>query len=631
MLIFKQNMFITFIYNNSEEILKKHYLCGSLITVVCCDVLSLMHTFESLGLRPDLVHTLHQLGFEQPTPIQEQAIPVLLSGKSDLIGLASTGTGKTAAFALPLLQHLDLQNPSVQGLVLCPTRELCLQVEKDVCRLAASMEDFRSVAVYGGASISGQLRQLRQQPQVVVATPGRLMDMMERKAVSLGALKFVILDEADEMLNMGFREDIDHILSHTPEQKRVWLFSATMSPSVKSIAERFMRDTKEVTVGARNATASRIEHLWVMVKESNKYEALRRFIDVEPEFFGIVFTQTRADAQDVASRLIQDGYSADALHGDLSQQARDKVMRAFRNRSLRILVATDVAARGIDVQDITHVVHYALPDDLESYTHRAGRTARAGKTGQSICLIRPGQQGRIRHIERITNCTFTKTEVPSQEEILGRRMESWLQQFLVETVANAVPAAILKQVDLALSDLSREELVHRMVAQALAKFTSSFQNIESAPSSRSERFRDDNDHQKEPRRRKQRESHSEEGPAAGFKIYYISAGKKDGVNPGNLLQFIEDEAGISRKHIGRIVLENEHSFIEVSQAVAKEFHKKTNEFMVGNRQLEVREANDSDVIRLEKGKPNMDKPRRFSDKAPDDRKKRNYSSRERSR
>ena len=356
--------------------------------------------FEELGIEQRIVKAITELGFENPTPIQEETIPVLLSGKKDLVGLAQTGTGKTAAFGLPMAQLVDFNSRNTQALIICPTRELCLQITRDLQSYVKYIDGAHIVAIYGGASLEMQSRELSRGAQIIVATPGRMVDMINRRKVKLANISMVVLDEADEMLNMGFKEDLDSILSETPPDKNTWLFSATMQNEVARIAKNYMKDPYEVTVGKQNQGADNIEHRYYIVHAKDKYAALKRIADYNPEIFGIVFCRTRIETQQIAEQLIKDGYNADSLHGDLSQQQRDQVMARYRSKTLQMLVATDVAARGIDVNNITHVINYNLPDDIENYTHRSGRTARAGKSGVSIVIINMKEVGKIRMIER---------------------------------------------------------------------------------------------------------------------------------------------------------------------------------------------------------------------------------------
>ena len=384
----------------------------------------MINPFKLLGISDDVVNAVKDLGFENPTPIQEQAIPVLLEGNNDFVGLAQTGTGKTAAFGLPLIELIDFSSKKPQALILCPTRELCLQIASDIKNYSKNTPGASVVAVYGGANIMQQLREIRNGVQVVVATPGRMLDIIGRKAIDFSSVKYVVLDEADEMLNMGFQEDINDILSTTPDDKKTWLFSATMPPEVRRIAKNYMDNPTELTMGTKNTGNVNIEHEYYVVRARDKYAALKRIVDFNPEIFAVVFCKTKMDTQDVAEKLIKDGYNPDALHGDLSQQQRDKVMQRFRDRNMQLLIATDVAARGIDVNNVTHVVNYSLPDEIESYTHRSGRTGRAGKTGISICIINSKELGKIRQIERIIGKSFTKAELPTGFDVCEKQLFS---------------------------------------------------------------------------------------------------------------------------------------------------------------------------------------------------------------
>ena len=387
-------------------------------------------TFSELGLRDEVLKSITDLGFEAPTPIQQEAIPYLLKSESDFVGLAQTGTGKTAAFGLPLVNNVQSGTRLPQGLVICPTRELCLQISKDLENYAKYDRDTQVVAVYGGTDIRRQMTQVKT-ATIIVATPGRLVDLINRKAIVLQEVQCVVLDEADEMLNMGFKEDIDMILRQTPEKKNVWLFSATMPKEVAMIAKTYMTDPLEVSIGHKNQGNENIEHIYYSVKEKDRYAALKRLIDVNPDIFGLVFCRTRHETQSVAEKLSKDGYNAEPLHGDLSQAQRDNVMKRFRERTLQLLVATDVAARGIDVDNITHVIHYQLPDDIENYTHRSGRTARAGKKGESLVLINTREGYKIRSIEKQIRTDFTQGTIPSAQEICGLQLKNSYLLFLL--------------------------------------------------------------------------------------------------------------------------------------------------------------------------------------------------------
>jgi ATP-dependent RNA helicase DeaD len=377
-----------------------------------------MTLFTDFALREELTQAVSAMGFTTPTPIQEKTIPILLAEPVDIIGLAQTGTGKTAAFGLPLLQYLDVDNRDVQALVLSPTRELCMQIEVAFSEYGQFMKGFRSVAVYGGVPIGGQIRDIKRLPQVIVATPGRLIDLLERKAINLDNVKMVVLDEADEMLNMGFREDIDFILKNTPARVTTWLFSATMSNDVRGIAKRFMREWKEISVSPANSTNENIDHQYYITNRHTRFETLQRLLDFTPGIYGIIFTRTKQDAQDTAEKLMRQGYHVSPLHGDMDQKMRSKVMDRFKSKQLQCIVATDVAARGIDENDITHVINYELPDDPEVYTHRSGRTARAGKSGICMSIVTPKEISSIRQIERLVKQTFHKSDIPDGAEVV---------------------------------------------------------------------------------------------------------------------------------------------------------------------------------------------------------------------
>ena len=426
--------------------------------------------FKLLGISDDVVNAVTDLGFENPTPIQEQAIPVLLEGSNDFVGLAQTGTGKTAAFGLPLIELIDFKLNKPQALILCPTRELCLQIASDIKNYSKNISGASVVAVYGGANIMQQLREIRNGVQIVVATPGRMLDIIGRKAIDFSSVKYVVLDEADEMLNMGFQEDINEILSTTPDDKKTWLFSATMPPEVRRIARNYMDNPTELTMGTKNTGNVNIEHEYYQVRARDKYAALKRIVDFNPEIFAVVFCKTKLDTQDVAEHLIKDGYNADALHGDLSQQQRDKVMQRFRDRNMQLLIATDVAARGIDVNNVTHVINYSLPDEIESYTHRSGRTGRAGKTGISICIINSKEIGKIRQIERIIGKQFTKAELPTGFDVCEKQLFSLIHKVQnVEVNESQIDQYIPRIMD-EFAELSKEDVIKRFASLEFNRF-----------------------------------------------------------------------------------------------------------------------------------------------------------------
>jgi len=507
-----------------------------------------MNTFQELGLDARLVKSVEALGFVTPTPIQLQAIPALLEGGRDLVGLAQTGTGKTAAFGLPLLQLIDLSKNHPQALILAPTRELCVQIYNDLQNYSKEMKGFEAVPVYGGASIMDQIRKIKRGVHVVVATPGRLIDLIKRKALDLGKVQILVLDEADEMLNMGFKEDIDFILENTPESRNTWLFSATMPREVSNIAKQYMDNPFEITTESRQKGNENIEHCYAMVKARDRYAALKRFVDANVEIFGIVFCRTKLETQDVAEHLIRDGYNADSLHGDLSQAQRDKVMGRYRDRSLQLLVATDVAARGIDVQDVTHVIHYNLPDELENYMHRSGRTARAGKTGISLAIVHTKDMSRIRQIERSTGRTFKQLQVPNAMEVCEKQLMKLVKRIHDVKVNEKEIEPYLESIYEELKDLDRDALIHRFVSIEFNRFLEYYKN---AP-----------DLNADVRPTKGGESG---GRAYGDKHsrMFVSIGSKDGLDKGKLLRFICDTTGEKGAIFGRIDVQGVYSFVDV--------------------------------------------------------------------
>ncbi|MFI5136722.1 MAG: DEAD/DEAH box helicase [Sphingobacteriales bacterium] len=521
-----------------------------------------MNPFIELGIRHDIVNAISELGFENPTPIQEQSIPVLLTGSNDFVGLAQTGTGKTAAFGLPLLELLDFEENYPQALVLCPTRELCLQITNDIKNYAKKMGNVHVVAVYGGASISDQLRQIKRGVQIVVATPGRMLDIINRKAIDFSKVKFVVLDEADEMLNMGFQEDIDSILSTTPEEKKTWLFSATMPGEVRRIAKKYMTDPFELTMGEKNTGNVNIEHEYYIVRARDKYAAFKRIVDFNPDIFGIVFCRTKIETQDIAEALLKDGYNADSLHGDLSQQQRDKVMKRYRDRSLQLLIATDVAARGIDVSDITHVINYSLPDEVENYTHRSGRTARAGKTGVSISIINAKELGKIRQIERGLGKKFVKAEIPTGFDVCEKQLFSIVHKIHDVQVNEQQIDQYLPRIMEEFKDMSKEEFIKRFASIEFNRFLDYYKNAPdlNAPLEEGRRFERNDD----------RSADRGNGVAGGGKSEYtrlfINLGSVDEFNRGDLLGYICNQSKISGRTVGKIDVKGVYSFFEVPHA-----------------------------------------------------------------
>jgi ATP-dependent RNA helicase DeaD len=508
-----------------------------------------MQSFETLGLSGELVAAIRKIGFEQPTPVQQQAIPVLLKGDQDVVALAQTGTGKTAAFGLPLIELIDDFDKTTQALVLAPTRELCLQITNDFETFTKSVKNLNIVAVYGGASISDQIRKVKRGAQIIVATPGRLMDLLDRKVINLKVIRFVILDEADEMLNMGFKEDIDHILSHTPDEKNVWLFSATMPREVRTIANTYMDRPVELTVGERNQGNQNIEHQYIVVDEKDRYLALKRIVDYNLDIFGVIFCRTKLDTQRVAEHLIKDGYNADSLHGDLTQQQRDRVMGNFRSKALQLLVATDVAARGIDVSNITHVIHMNLPDEMEFYTHRAGRTARAGKTGISVALITRKEVGKIKQIEKSIQVKFQKKLVPTGIEVCEKRVLNIVHRLREVQLVEDEITGFLPSVYEELKDLNKEEIIKRFTALEFNHFL--------------DYYRDAPDLNKAERSDRQEKEGG--GKYVTGDRLFINLGKMDGLDSGKLLALICDRCNISRQKVGKIDLKGAYSFFEIEK------------------------------------------------------------------
>src|SRR5580765_2928287 len=437
-----------------------------------------MMTFEGLGLDAKLIRAIDVLGFTQPTPIQEKAIPVLLSGTKDLVGLAQTGTGKTAAFGLPLLQLINVQQKSPQALVVCPTRELCLQIVSEVELFKKFMPGMHVVAVYGGASIGMQIRDLKRGVQIVVATPGRLIDLIERKAINLEEIRYVVLDEADEMLNMGFQDDIEFILQNTPKREATWLFSATMPTEIKRVSRKYMKDPFEITIGKMNAANKNIDHQYFVTAAHHRYDTLKRIIDFNPGLYGIIFTRTKADAQNIAEKLTREGYDIDALHGDLTQQQRDKVMGEFREKTIQLLIATDVAARGIDVVGITHVINYELPDDVEVYTHRSGRTGRAGNTGVCLSIINSRELGKIRQIERMVQVPFHKVEIPTGKDVCRKQFFHFMEKLLQADISHGNYETYVPMLAERFSDITKEEVLKRVAALEFSRFLKYYENAE---------------------------------------------------------------------------------------------------------------------------------------------------------
>ena len=433
-------------------------------------------TFKELNLKDGILSAIEDLGYEQPMPVQEQVIPFMLTQSADLVALAQTGTGKTAAFGLPILNMIDVDRHQVQALVLAPTRELCIQISNDLKGYSKNLDGLRIVPVYGGEDIRVQLRQLDQAPQIIVATPGRLIDLIERGKIKLQNINFLVLDEADEMLNMGFKEDIEKILEQTPDTRRTTLFSATMPAEIQRIARQYMHDYKEITVGSRNAGTENVEHIYYVSQARQRYLVLKRIVDLNPDIYGIVFCRTRQETKEVADKLMQDGYNADALHGDLSQSQRDTVMLKFRVRNIQLLVATDVAARGLDVSDLTHVINYNLPDDVEIYTHRSGRTGRANKTGVSVSIIHSKEKFKIKDIERMLKRKFEQQQIPNGLEVCKKQLFYMIDRMQNVEVNEEQIAPYMGQIMKQMEDLPKEEMIKRFVSLEFNRFLDYYKN-----------------------------------------------------------------------------------------------------------------------------------------------------------
>ena len=548
-----------------------------------------MNAFEALGLNEQLIQAITDLGFETPTSIQEKAIPVLLSGTTDFIGLAQTGTGKTAAFGLPLLQLIDPAQRHPQALIVCPTRELCLQITSDLDTYKKHSKGLFSEAVYGGASIMMQIRNLKKGVHIVVATPGRLIDLIERKAIDLQKVKYVVLDEADEMLNMGFRDDIDFVLKNTINRESTWLFSATMPPEVRAISKNYMDNPKEVTVGKKNTANVNIDHQYFVSPAQHRYETLKRLIDFNPGMYGIIFTRTKADAQEVSERLAKAGYDIEALHGDLTQQQRDKVMGRFRSKSLQLLIATDVAARGIDVEGVTHVINFELPDDMEVYTHRSGRTARAGKTGICISICHSRESYKIKTLERLTNARFHKLDIPSGKDVCRKQFFHFMDKLMLADMSHGDYETYLPDLVEKFASVSKEEVLQRVAALEFDHFLKYYEHAEDLNRGdiRGERRTDNRLPGTESGSRKERSYGNRD---SGYTRLFINLGTKDGFYKASFLQFILDESDLKKEVLGKIDMRDMNSWIEIDKASAPQMINAIDGKRYNNRTIRMNEA-----------------------------------------
>ncbi|MDR0681130.1 MAG: DEAD/DEAH box helicase [Dysgonamonadaceae bacterium] len=519
-----------------------------------------MKTFEELGVAPNIRRAIIEMGYESPMPVQEEVIPYLLGNENEVIALAQTGTGKTAAFGLPILQQIHVNNVQPQAVVLCPTRELCLQIADDLNDYSKYIEKLKVLPVYGGSSIESQIRSLHRGVHIIVATPGRLIDLIKRKTVDLQQVRNVILDEADEMLNMGFSESIDEILSHVPKNRNMLLFSATMPAEIARITKKYMRNPHEIVIGKKNEGAKNVKHIYYMVNAKDKYLVLKRIADYNPNIYGIIFCRTRKETQEIADLLIKDGYNADSLHGDLSQVQRDYVMQKFRLRNIQLLVATDVAARGLDVDDLTHIINYGLPDDIELYTHRSGRTGRAGKTGTSIAIINLREKHKVKNIEKVINKQFEQGVIPKGKQICERQLFSFIDKLEKVKVNEEEIKDILPSIYRKLDWLDKEDIIKRLISHEFNILINYYQEageIELLCEGGRKRERD-----KEKRISGKGTSRTSE---KGYARLFINLGKTDGLAPQNVIGLLNDNIPGKKVNIGRIDLMKNFSFFEVKE------------------------------------------------------------------
>ncbi|MBQ9178448.1 MAG: DEAD/DEAH box helicase [Prevotella sp.] len=567
-----------------------------------------MKTFTELGVSEPILRAIADMGFENPMPIQEEVIPYLLGNGNDVIALAQTGTGKTAAFGIPLLQRTDTQTKTTQAVILSPTRELCLQIADDLKDFSKYIDGVRVLAVYGGTSIQNQIRAIERGVQIIVATPGRLIDLMKRGVAKLDGVRNVVLDEADEMLNMGFKDDIDEILAGVPADRNTLLFSATMSKDIERIARTYLHDHKEIVVGSRKEGAENVNHIYYMVQARDKYLALKRIVDYYPRIFAIVFCRTKAETQEVADKLIRDGYSAESLHGDLSQQQRDLTMQKFRQHLTQLLVATDVAARGLDVDDLTHVINYGLPDDIENYTHRSGRTGRAGKKGTSIAIVHSRERHKIRNIEREIGKKFVEGTIPSSKEICTKQLYKVMEQIDKVDVKEEEIAPFMEDINRRFDYMDKEELLKKIVSMEFGKFLAYYAD---APEISQISAKDD---------KKKSASDKPKGKGGGarkaekgYVKLFINLGKTDGFYPGEIMQFINKHVG-GRQRVGHIDLLQRFSYIEVPERDARKVMDALDGTTYKKRAVRCNRSDETDPSKREKRGDRKEKPARRDNK-----------------
>lgn len=558
-----------------------------------------MKTFEELGVREDIRRAIEELGFEHPMPVQEEVIPYLLGNKNDVIALAQTGTGKTAAYGLPLLQKTDADRKDTQAIILSPTRELCLQIADDLNSFAKYIQGMHIAAVYGGTDIGSQIRTLKHGVQIIVATPGRLLDLINRGVAQLSAVTNVVLDEADEMLNMGFSESINAIFEQVPEERNTLLFSATMSKEIEKIALNYLHDHKEIVVGSRNEGAEHVNHIYYMVNAKDKYLALKRVVDYYPRIFAIIFCRTKVETQEIADKLIKDGYNAEALHGDLSQQQRDLTMQKFRQHTVQFLVATDVAARGLDVEDLTHVINYGLPDDIESYTHRSGRTGRAGKKGTSISIIHSRERFKVRQIEKQIGKQFVDGTLPSAEEICKKQLYKVMDDIMKTDVDDDQIAPYMDEINRQFEYVDKEDIIKKMVTITFGKFLNYYKNapeIQKPETGRGSRGGDKGG-------KADRRQGAQRGPRKaeeGYRRLFINLGKADGFYPGEVMQFLNRHVK-GRQEVGHIDLLSKFAYIEVPQDDAERVMRALNGTVYKGREVRCNDADEAGHGRVARG------------------------------
>ncbi|MBF0118482.1 MAG: DEAD/DEAH box helicase [Desulfobacterales bacterium] len=532
--------------------------------------------FKEIGLNKKILKAILGLGFEIPTPIQEKVIPQILNTERDIVGLAQTGTGKTAAFGLPILQKLDIKGKNIQALILCPTRELCLQITGDMESYSEHIPELSITPVYGGAGIVMQMQSVRKGTHIIVATPGRLLDLINRKVVQLGSIKYLVLDEADTMLNMGFKEDLDAILDTIPKKTQTLLFSATMPRDVEKIASNYMKDPVEFIIGQKNSGTANVEHKYYTVRAKDKFLALKRIVDFNPKIYGIIFCRTRISTQEVADQMIKEGYNAEALHGDLSQVQREYVMRKFRDKSLQLLVATDIAARGLDVNDLTHVIHYDLPDDLEVYTHRSGRTGRAGKKGTSLAIIHMKEKNKIKQIEKSVKQKITETTIPHGKDICEQQLMHLIDRITTIKVDKDKIYSYMSMIEKKLANFDREEILKRLVALEFNRFLNYYKDTPDILPVK----------EMLPVKKEKKEKEKEQN-RSGFSYILINIGKDDLIRPPQLIGLINQSTRNRRIKLGQIDISSNKSKIEIENRYIDEVYSSLRGYKFSGKKLKV--------------------------------------------